>query len=148
MIRSRETTDPSVGIFAEPEKAFITDFSRALRPRTMETGKTIEREARRSLSLLNNFCVLKFNRAPYRDGDTFVVHVVGRGDTISALELKIRPNVELPLPRTPIVFDGTNDREAITSCGLITRRPTRTSTRKSRVSSSRNFSFSESFIRD
>ena len=40
----------------------------------------------RSLSLLNNFCVLKFNRAPYHIENTFVVHVVGRGDTISASE--------------------------------------------------------------
>lgn len=61
----------------------------------METGKTIERQARGSLSLLNNFCILKFNRAPRRVGDTFVV---GRGDTISASEPEIRPNVELPFP--------------------------------------------------
>lgn len=59
------------------------DFSRALHPRTIETGKTIERQARGSLSLLNNFCVLKFNRAPCSIGDAFVVRVVGRGDTIS-----------------------------------------------------------------
>lgn len=74
-------------MFAESEEeAFITIFPVALHPRTMETGKTIECQARGSLSLLNNFCVLKFNRAPHRIGGTFVVHIVGRGDTISASE--------------------------------------------------------------
>lgn len=76
-------------------------FSRALRPRTMGNGKTIERQARGSLSLLNNFCVLKFNRTVRRSHieDAFVVHVVGRGDTISVPAAGIRSNVEFPFSR-------------------------------------------------
>lgn len=65
----------------------------------------------RSLSLLNNFCVLKFNRAPYRVGDTFVIHVVGRGDTISASEQRF----DRMLNSRFLIFVvfGTSDREAI-----------------------------------
>lgn len=60
-----------VEMFAELRELFLRslyygDFSRALYSRTMETGKTIERQAHGSLSLLNNFCVLKFNRASHR----------------------------------------------------------------------------------
>lgn len=80
----------------------------------METGKTIERQARGRLSLLNNFCVLKFNRALCRGGDTFVVHDVGRGDTISALEQRFDRMLNSRFP-VFVVFDSTNDQEAIIS---------------------------------
>lgn len=106
-IRWRGTTGPAVGMLAEPEmEVFITIFPVRFNPRTMETGKTIERQARGSLSLLNNFCVLKFNRAPCSIGDAFVVRVVGRGDTISALEQEFHRMLN---SRSPVlaIFDGT-----------------------------------------
>lgn len=109
-------------MFAEPEmEVFITIFPVRFNPRTMETGKTIERQARGSLSLLNNFCVLKFNRAPCSIGDAFVVRVVGRGDTISALEQEFHRMLN---SRSPVlaIFDGTNDRGAIISLSFIVYR--------------------------
>lgn len=75
---------PFAGNAESPRRSlYYDDFSRALHPRTMETGKTIERQARGRLPLLNNFCVLKLNRVL---ASAFVARVVGRDDTISALE--------------------------------------------------------------
>lgn len=106
-IRWRWTTGPAIRMLAELEmEVFITIFPVRFNPRTMETGKTIVRQARRSLSLLNNFCVLKFNRASCSIGTAFVVRVVGRGDTISVSEQEFHRMLN-SRSLALAIFDGT-----------------------------------------
>lgn len=91
---------------------YYDDFSRALHLRTMETGKTIERQARGSLSLLNNFCVLKNSIAPPRHRRRLCRPCRRPRRHNFRLGAGIRPSVESSdLSRLVAVFDGANDRE-------------------------------------